>query len=1029
MNEYKLDAHLEALCHEHPEYANLYSTWSLNKHTCTEVLKSVVIHYPHFSMHDASHAETVVSKIEMLLGERIQNLSPTDTWLLLHAAYAHDLGMVLRWEQIKNVWESPEFQSFISSLSNSPDGELRNAADFIHNMDNISTNPLWPLKAHRYVNLINAQFFRSQHGKLSNTYIQTTAADLGLDLGHNNLIQLRMLKLLGNICEMHTRPLSEVLSLDYQTDGVGSDYAHPRFVAMFLRLGDLLDIDNGRFNTACESAFGGLPEASIPHREKHEATTHLLVTPEEIQFRSDCPDSQAYLETRNFVTWLEDEIDFLTKYWSKIAPSELGGYAPCFNRKELLINGIPDIEGVAGLRFEISQKRAFQIIEGSSIYEDRFVFIRELIQNAMDASKVQLWRDLVSGNYRAWIGNKDLDTLQPYDLHQKIYESYPVDIRLSTLPDGATQVEITDRGTGISVETFKQMCNVGTSNTGSKQIQTDINSMPNWLRPTAGFGIGLQSIFLVADQFEIFTGTGTESFYAIVHANRLGGYLQLQKASVRNTRGTTIRLSFHMPENFRYSMAGDTDNYLELHYDPFSEEDHTGEARVLESIRNNCGETMFPLHAACTENALDDFNCMDLLPICDSNDLHSWTLFKDRYYLALSKDYGQIRIWDTQLSVYAEFQMVQIGFQRTDIRFKGIDVKKGTPNLRRNGFSTLFDVYGLDTKDVISLDRSTLTSKGRKQIILIIEDFFQIYKEYVLGQLLSVSPAKRDEICQAGKFNPYIFWRICNLKQRTQIPEDLLNHISDSAVVLSYNQGHFVHKERPISESIPFLSDVYYINLRKFEKNDGSRKIDYNALCNILDQAHLNDIEIIADSILTEESQYLYLHTLQMPLPEKPLLLYSVTSQNDNLIEVGTDMKNTLLRGLSSHIPLMDYNSYYSQKYKAKRYAIPAFQEYAVLAVDEVPYGVAHPNQYRHYYIIAPFIREDVETLTDLSKAGFVEQIVAAKTFSKIVDYVLQHSIQKESASQTSIINAYKRLIEEYYDVMQETPHPVPNIN
>ena len=115
MNEYKLDAHLNTLCREHTEYANLYSTWSLNKHICTEILKSVVIHYPHFSMHDVSHAEAIVSKIEMILGNRVQNLSPTDTWLLLHAAYAHDLGMALRWEQIQSIWESSEFQDFLSS--------------------------------------------------------------------------------------------------------------------------------------------------------------------------------------------------------------------------------------------------------------------------------------------------------------------------------------------------------------------------------------------------------------------------------------------------------------------------------------------------------------------------------------------------------------------------------------------------------------------------------------------------------------------------------------------------------------------------------------------------------------------------------------------------------------------------------------------------------------------------------------------------------------------------------------------------
>ena len=143
--------------------------------------------------------------------------------------------------------------------------------------------------------------------------------------------------MLGRICELHTAPVHDVLTLDYETDGFGSDYAHPRFVAMLLRLGDLLDVDNGRFNTVSELASGQLPESSIPHKEKHSATTHLLVTPSEIQFTSDCPNTQAYLEARNFVDWLESEIDFLTKYWVKIVPTVFDGFAPRFDKKELYI--------------------------------------------------------------------------------------------------------------------------------------------------------------------------------------------------------------------------------------------------------------------------------------------------------------------------------------------------------------------------------------------------------------------------------------------------------------------------------------------------------------------------------------------------------------------------------------------------------------------------------------------------------------------------------------------------------------------
>lgn len=72
MDEHNLDRHLKAYCDMHEEYQNLYATWSLNRKSCSEILKNVLLRYPHYSLHDASHAEAILSKIEMLLGDRIE---------------------------------------------------------------------------------------------------------------------------------------------------------------------------------------------------------------------------------------------------------------------------------------------------------------------------------------------------------------------------------------------------------------------------------------------------------------------------------------------------------------------------------------------------------------------------------------------------------------------------------------------------------------------------------------------------------------------------------------------------------------------------------------------------------------------------------------------------------------------------------------------------------------------------------------------------------------------------------------------
>lgn len=1020
MYEYKLEAHLNSLCTQYPQYVNLHSTWTLNKCACSDLLKSVVIHYPHFSMHDASHSEAIISNIEMLLGDRIEKLSPTDTWLLLHAAYAHDLGMVIEWGKIKAVWETPEFQNYLFSLTTSTDPDLRKAAEFIQHIEDMSSSQTWPLETHRYVNLINASYFRSQHAKLSKEHIATFSQKISgfdLDLGHNNLIQPRIVKLLGQICSLHTASLDTVLDLDYQTNGFGSDYAHPRFVAMLLRLGDLLDIDNGRFNTGAVLSSGGLPQTSIPHEEKHEATTHLLITPNEIRFRSDCPNSNSYLETRQFVTWLEDEITFLTRYWSKIVPKGLGGYAPCFDCKELLINGVPDIEGVAGLKFEISQDKAFQIIEGSNIYEDRFVFIREVIQNALDASKLQLWNDLSSGTYDSWL-SPDLysnkSAIQPYHLSAEIYNSYPITINISTLENGQTQVEVSDRGTGISVDSFKRMCNVGTSNSTSSYIQQSIQNMPNWLRPTAGFGIGLQSIFLLTDQFEIETSTGTESFHAIVHSKRTGGYLQLQRSQALSPRGTTIRMQFQMPNYFRFSFGRETNYYLETALDPIAPTNHTGEARVLEAIRTNCNSPLFPTHVTCENIPNPTSDTLFHLPINNEN----LQKFDDRYYYKLKKTIDEVDLWDSETATYCNFNFSTSLHPSNDFKFKGIDVHHKAPNLNLDGISTLIDVYGLDTKETITLDRSSFTHKGKKQVTDLSCDCTKIFIEIILD-FLNKNP---DALPSNTKFNPYALWKICDDNQRQRIPKAILKSIQDEAPIISKKDQKFNVTNISVTKLITNLANQRFMNLHHFMTGTQQNPINDQQILKILNSAQLPIKSIIIDSALTNELLTHSLHTIEVPVLGEPLLLYTISQDHECApISVNDTTRKALLKGLGQQISGMYYQNIYGHKIRAKRYAIPAIKKYSHLAVNTLPYGAEYPLRIRVFWILSPFVREDEEARPKLSRDDFIERVTSSETFPHLVTYVKEHSIQKEGISEDHIIDSYKNLLAEYYNIMQES--------
>lgn len=1015
MRKYKLTQHLKELCEQNPEYTNLYSTWNLNQRTCSDILKNVVLHYPHFSLHDASHAEAVLSKMEMVLGDRIQNLSPTDTWLLLHTAYAHDLGMVLEWERIETKWKERDFQDWLTDQEKSQDGDLRKAIAFIRKAHDLGEEADWPLEARRCVSLIDEALFRGKHAQMSKEYIEFVRPELGLDLGHNNLIQPRLVKLLGQICKLHTDPLDCVMKLDYETNGFNSDYAHPRFVAMMLRLGDLLDIDNGRFNKGALAAAGGLPETSKPHLEKHEATIHLLVTPEEIRFRSDCPNSEVYLEARRFVTWLEDEVDFLNKNWALIVPKDLGGYAPRFDHKELLIRGVPDIEGVAGLKFEISQDKAFQMIEGSNIYKDRFVFIREVIQNAMDASKLQLWKDLCSRNYLAWekqpMDEEKLKNLQPYNVSPEIYQNYPVKVKLSTPASGQVEIEVSDRGTGISVDAFKRMCNVGESNESSAQMKKTIREMPNWLRPTAGFGIGLQSIFLVADRFEIDTSTGQEAFHAVVHSRREGGYLQLQRASSVMPRGTTIRIRTNVINDVTYSIGREIDRYLQRYLDPLDPENHVHEVHALEIIHRVCGISMFPLHVTCQEQSIGDFHSSENWRKFYSD---AWSTWNDRYRYHIAEDGGKLFLWDTREAVHVEFQFNGYGI---DLYFKGIKVdKQSFPTSRR--IHSIIDLYGLDTRQTITLDRESLTKEGNQRVYELYNQYLEVFKEIFLKKL-------EDKDGQVPKqFNLYTLWLCCNNQQRKRITA--VQEIKNQVYIIAKNGSGVYEKQiKPIGEIISNSKNQWYIDTDEFLVSENEQEIyDFEEICTILNM-HVEGAEplYIADwelEVNERNSHWMDQVRVVDESGHKSFICYTL-KEEQGVIQVPETQKGLFLRGLGETI--LDRNYVRYERQKAKRYAIPALGGYEAIAVKKIRNSImGYPYKLKAAWIVSPFTREDLEAYEKLKpgKEAFAKQILNAKSFSWVVDWVQKYHLGDAVLGKAEIFSCYKKLIYAYCEALEK---------
>jgi len=128
-----------------------------------------------------------------------------------------------------------------------------------------------------------------------------------------------------------------------------------------------------------------------------------------------------------------------------------------------------------------------------------------------------------------------------------------------------------------------------------------------------------------------------------------------------------------------------------------------------------------------------------------------------RYRFLLNEDGSFIKIWDIDKAAYGEFKLHSRGSYGTRVLFKGIEVAKNTPILRHDGISSTIDIYGMDTKETITLDRSSLTRNGPDEVARILSDMLDVYMECILDKLTNEPNLATSAIFTSSDFSLYKF--------------------------------------------------------------------------------------------------------------------------------------------------------------------------------------------------------------------------------------------------------------------------------
>lgn len=572
--QFTLEEHFKDLSDNYEDVNDVYCLWNLLKRDITEKLTGIYRSYPYFSKHDASHSRTIITNIELFLGEeRIRQLSATDTLMLLICAYMHDYGMALDLEEIFTILNDSkdEFKNFLKEQ-----GDENNFAKRLleyYNKERSDGN----LKELYYSILIMLQDFNRPYHWVGVEKIRQDYENM-----FAGRIKARFVTAIIDICQIHGQDVEMISTLSSQSNGMFADVFHPRFIAAMIRLGDLLDLDNNRFSNEFELSMHKkdnlIPYLSKLHYLKHESITDFLITPTHIDIEASCTGDEALAlsvarEIYDWLHWLENDCLYLKKEWDTVAQRDFGT-APGIRKKTILVNGTEYQHFVYDLRMELPSDKIFDLLTGSNVYENKYVAFREIIQNAIDATLLQIWKNFYNNLSPDTPEKSYSSKLAEYCLSSNFDNEYAIKINvIENQKDNAVYVEVIDSGIGIGDEDLQYMCRIGESNICNPQRHKFIEQMPDWFVPSGVFGIGLQSAFQLTNEIEFFTkkANRTPRYIRFSSYSSNQGKIEVSKCpnsyleqfNKISTQGTLVRLKIN-PNLFK----GNEDfDYFDLEFD------------------------------------------------------------------------------------------------------------------------------------------------------------------------------------------------------------------------------------------------------------------------------------------------------------------------------------------------------------------------------------------------------------------------------------------------------------------------------
>ena len=348
-----------------------------------------------FTLHDANHSFRVAEKIWEIIPEITKKkLSEYELGFLLLASYLHDIGMSPDYDKVERhkIYLTTNDKSTLNAQ------EIQALQKWIDNNDRISVIDITKEKIEdsSLSNYILTYYIRYMHNEWSGDWIIANLSKLYLKDYPDWQADLILL------CKSHHYNIDELLKDKFDLKPVGNTFIHLRYLAMCLRISDVLENDPER-----------TPEVILRHRSISptsliywEKDKWYTITRRSNQFYIFSRPERAYIEKAIWETSdiIQNELQ-LCNSLKNIKPLNISR-AGNINHYEWILEPIIDKDIHAKENtyvyiqggFKPNTDKILELLGGNQLYGNPIWAYRELLQNAFDAIKEKIAYQILTEN-------------------------------------------------------------------------------------------------------------------------------------------------------------------------------------------------------------------------------------------------------------------------------------------------------------------------------------------------------------------------------------------------------------------------------------------------------------------------------------------------------------------------------------------------------------------------------------------------------------------------------------------------------